>query len=105
MAIPAMVRVVLDNIVELIKRRRLQILVHSALYYTLNENVIDDHTYDKWSKELAELQRDYPQESKQAPMYDDFAEFDGSTGFDLPHKAPDVVNRARHILRYAKGRR
>ena len=100
-----MVRVALDNIVELIKRRRLQILIHSALYYTLNENVIDDHTYDKWSKELAELQRDYPQESKLAPMYDDFAEFDGSSGFDLPHKAPDVVNRARHILKYAKGRR
>lgn len=100
-----MARVVLDNIVELIKRRRLQIILHSALYYTLNENVISDHTYDKWSKELAELQRDYPQESQQAPMYDDFAEFDGSSGFDLPHKAPDVVNRARHILRYAKGRR
>lgn len=93
------------TIVELIKRRRLQILVHSALYYTLNENVISDHTYDMWSKELAELQRAYPQESQQAPFYEDFAEFDGSSGFDLPHKAPDVVNRARHILHYAKGGR
>ena len=100
-----MARVALDNIVELIKRRRLQILIHSALYYTLNENVIDDHTYDKWSKELAELQRTYPQESKLAPFYEDFAEFDGSSGFDLNHKAPDVVNGARHILNYAKGRR
>lgn len=88
--------------VELISRRRRQILVHSFLYYQLNENVISDHVYDKWSKELAELQIKYPQEAKKAIYAKEFEEFDGSSGFDLPYHYPDVQNMAYRLLRAVK---
>lgn len=90
------------DVTELIKRRRLQILVHSAIYYRFNENIISDHTYDAWSKELAELQQKYPTEAKQAPYAVAFAEYDGSSGFDLPTSDPWVVNKALQILTYHK---
>ncbi len=42
------------DLLEWVNRRQRQILVHSFLYYQLNENIIDDFTFDKWSKELHE---------------------------------------------------
>lgn len=88
------------EITALIKRRRLQILVHSAIYYRFNDSIISDHTYDAWSKELAELQKQYPKEAAQAPYAEAFADFDGSTGFDLPTSEPWVVNKAQQLLAY-----
>ena len=93
-----------DDIMTLIKRRRLQILVHSAIYYRFNESIISDFTYDMWSKELAALQTQYPEEAKLAPLYEAFADFDGSTGFDLPTSEPWVVNKALQLLAYHKKR-
>ena len=91
--------------VGLIKRRRNQILVHSVIYYRLNDNIIDDFTFDKWSKELAELQRSYPEESAAAPYYEAFADFDGSTGALLPIHDPHIVARAQSVLAYHKKRK
>lgn len=87
---------------SLIKRRRLQILVHSAIYYRFNESIISDYTYDMWAKELADLQAQYPDEAARAPFAEDFADFDGSTGFDLPVNDPWVVSRAYQLLKYHK---
>lgn len=44
-----------EEIKELIKRRRRQILVHSCLYYRLASNIISDFQYDCWGKELGKL--------------------------------------------------
>ncbi len=88
-----------ETVIELINRRRRQILVHSAIYYQFNDNLITDHTYDHWSKELAELQVNYPKESKTAPFYEEFKTFDGSTGFDLP-KNEWAINKAMQLLRH-----
>lgn len=38
----------------LIKRRRLQILVHSIIYYRFSDNIIDDATWSAWALELEE---------------------------------------------------
>jgi hypothetical protein len=39
-------------------------------------------------KELADLQRDYPEESKNVSFYfKEFSNFDGSTGYHLPKEA------------------
>lgn len=89
-----------EDIMELITRRRRQILVHSCIYYRLNTNIIDDHKYDLWSKQLADLQERFPELSKEAPLYEYYAEFDGSTGFDLPVNHPDVIHSARKVLEY-----
>lgn len=89
-----------SEIAELINRRRRQILVHSFLYYQLNENIISDHTFDKWSKELADLQKQYPEESKAGVYADEFKTFDGSSGYDLPYHYPEVQESGYKILKY-----
>ena len=47
------------TVVSLMRRRRLQILVHSCIYYRFNTNLVTDHQYDSWGKELVELHRKY----------------------------------------------
>lgn len=89
-----------DEIIELINRRKRQILVHSFLYYQMNTNIISDHTYDAWSKELATLLKDYPEESKQTVYYEEFKEFDGSSGYDLPYYYPNIQQVGMSLLNY-----
>ena len=43
------------QIAELIHRRREQMLVHSYIYYQLNDNIIDDSTWSKWAMELQKM--------------------------------------------------
>lgn len=90
-----------EEIVSKIGRRRLQILVHSIIYYKMNDNVVSDATWSHWAVELVELQRKYPNESKKAPMYEMYKDFDGSTGFDLAERADDEAwNKARWLLKW-----
>lgn len=72
-----------QSIVELINRKRRQIMVHSAIYYRFCTSIISDAEFDKWSRELVKLQKDYPKESEAAPLYDDFKDWDGSSGYNL----------------------
>ena len=82
-------------IAELIQQRRLQLLIHSRIYYKLNYNIIDDRTWDKWAKELLQLQTDYPDISKQVIYYEAFKDWDASTGAFLPLDDEWVVKKAR----------
>lgn len=89
------------EITELINRRRNQLVIHSLIYYEFNDNIVSDAIYDKWSKELAELQAKYPSESAAAPLTEMFADFDGSTGYQLAARASDNQRqRAESVLRY-----
>lgn len=91
-----------EEIAELINRRRRQILIHSTLYYKMNENLISDNQWTKWAVELEELQRDYPEIAANVPMAEDFKGFDHSTGMNLPLTHPLVVNKARQLLQWHK---
>lgn len=91
-----------EAIAELITRRRRQILVHSVIYYRMNENVISDHTFDTWSRELADLQQKYPDIAAQCERHEDFKDFDGSTGAFLPIHEPDAINSAHRLLNAVK---
>lgn len=71
-------------IADKILRRRFQMMVHSYLYYEMNTNLITDRQFDTWGRELVKLQADYPEISKQVEYYEAFANWDASTGFDLP---------------------
>lgn len=86
------------DIAEKIQRRRLQMLVHSYLYYSEDMNLIDDHTFDAWGAELAKLQEQYPDIANQVPWADAFVGWDGSTGAFLPYKDPQVVNIANRLI-------
>lgn len=89
----------MNDVRELITRRRNQLLVHSALYYRMNENIISDHTFDMWSKELAELQKKYPEITEQCVYHDGFKDFDGSSGYNLPYHLPQILNAAARLLK------
>lgn len=91
-----------EKALELIKRRRLQLLVHSCIYYRLNDNIITDHTFDMWSVELVNLQKQYPEEAAKVCYADAFKDWDGSTGAFLPLTDPWVVNKAEQLLRWRK---
>ena len=87
------------SVAELIKRRRLQILVHSCLYYELDNNIISDEMYDKWAIELEKLMKENP------GVYSDrfdmaFSNWDSSSGFDLPLRDPWVIWKAKQLLKH-----
>lgn len=93
----------MDDILELINRRRRQVLVASCLYYQFNTSLVPDHIYDQWARELADLQKRYPEIAREAVYADAFSDFDGEsvTGFDLPIY-PEIVNTAQRLLRYVE---
>jgi hypothetical protein len=73
-----------DEIKVLIRRRRAQMLVHSYLYYELDDSIISDDLWQQWANELEELQRKYPKLCK-IEYYDTiFKDWDGTTGNHLP---------------------
>lgn len=59
------------------------ILVHSYLYYHMNENVISDKKYDKYSRLLASKIEKYSSRIPSTQYGYVFYDFDGNTGFDL----------------------
>lgn len=92
------------EIAALIYRRRQQILVHSVLYYRMNENLIDDATWSRWAFELEDLQSRYPKIAKTVPLHKEVENFDHSTGSDLPLDNSWAINKAKYLL-YLRGER
>lgn len=61
-----------------------RIIVHSILYYQLNESVIDDFQYDGLSRQLVKLMNETSEEEcKKSTYWYCMYDFDGTTGFDL----------------------
>ena len=87
-------------IAELIQQRRLQLLVHSRIYYELNQNIISDKKWDEWARELKILQDSYPNLAKQVIWYDAFKDWDGSTGAFLPLHDEWVVKKANQLTNF-----
>lgn len=86
------------KIAEKIQQRRLQMLVHSYIYYDLDNNIVSDATWSRWAVELAQLQKDYPEIEKKVPYRDGFEEWDGSTGAFLPYKTPQIQRIAARLM-------
>lgn len=73
------------------------IIVHSYIYYELNNNKISDKYYDEKSKELATYRMDYPDLWKSSMYYRQFGDdYDGATGFTLYH---DLDDHQKEIVR------
>ena len=82
------------EIAELIQQRRLQLLVHSCIYYELDTNLISDRQWDEWARELVTLQKKYPHISAQVVWAKEFDGWDASTGAFLPLKDEWVMRKA-----------
>ena len=87
-----------EEIAELINRRRRQILVHSVIYYNMDDNLVSDSQWSAWAKELDELQRQYPEIAMQCVFAKDFRDFDPSTGYNLPLNDPWAISKAHHLI-------
>lgn len=91
-----------SEIAELIARRRRQVLVHSVVYYRMNENLVSDSQWAEWACELEDLQSRYPDIAATCPYAEAFLGFDHSTGYSLPLDDPWAVNKARQLLAWRK---
>lgn len=88
-----------QTIKEKIKQRRAQMLIHSCIYYELDGNIVDDHTWQKWADELEILQKENP-DCINIGFYDKhFLDWDGATGAHLPHRDKWVYNKSLTLLR------
>ena len=63
------------------------IIVHSYIYYELDNNIISDREYDAKSKELVSYKNNYPDLWKNSEYFKQFgADYTGATGFNLYHE-------------------
>lgn len=91
--------------VEVVQRR---ILVHSFIYYHLNDNVIPDQRFDKLCRLLVKKIEQYgPKKMAKTEYGYVFYDFDGSTGFDLINRLnkadrEKIERIARYVLRLYK---
>lgn len=73
------------------------IILHSYIYYELNNNIISDKQYDEKAKELTSYKNKYPDLWKQSMYYKQFGdEYNGATGFTLYH---DLDEHQKEIIR------
>ena len=85
-----------DPTAALIKQRRLQMLLHSCLYYELNTELISDAQFDTWAVELATLLKENP--DVYSDRFDEyFVNWTGDTGMHFNHRDPWVLNRAEYL--------
>jgi len=92
-----------EEIMELIKRRRLQLVVHSCIYYRMTENIWSDLEFDTKALELKDLQNSYPELSaKVLEYYKEFIGWTGDTGFHLPINSNRVISIANDLIEYRR---
>ena len=73
------------------------IILHSYIYYELDNNYISDMEYDKKSKELVQYKNEYPDLWKNSMYYKQFGDdYSGATGFTLYH---DLDDEQKKIIR------
>ena len=73
------------------------ILVHSYIYYELDDNRISDKEYDAKSAELTRYRHEYPELWKTSEYYEQFGdEYNGATGYNLYH---DLNDHQKDIIR------
>lgn len=88
-----------DEVRALILRRRLQILVHSCIYYHLSGSIVSDRQWQEWANELVTLQKQYPTIARRVDYHKAFEHFDGTTGFDLPLRKPEIMRKAKWLMK------
>lgn len=87
------------SIEEVLMRRRGQFLVHSFMYYVLNDSIISDEKYDSICRELAELQAEHSKLAAQLPYHDICSRLDESgSGFYIQDYPNEIMGTACRLL-------
>lgn len=84
------------------------LIVHSILYYELDNAIISDAMFDANARQLVQMQEDFPDEAEDTDYWYVFYDFDGTTGFDLwdrlnKHDKTYLKHIAEHVLKLSKG--
>ena len=93
-----------EMIDEDIRRYRLQIIVHSVIYYTYSCNIISDEEWSKRAKKLVELQSKYPEIASKFLDADEINYCDASTGFQFANH-PWGKLKAKQLLLHEYGQK
>lgn len=81
------------------------IIVHSYIYYELNDNVISDKDYDTKAKELVKYKNEYPELWKSSEYYKQFGDdYNGATGFSLYHELNEHQKEIIQSIAYRRRR-
>ena len=88
-----------DCIKALMLRRRLQVWVHSRIYYELNANIVSDAVWSRWAEALECLHTISPALAAQVEYADVFEGFDHSTGANLPDDNERINSKAAYLLK------
>lgn len=89
-----------QNVISRIEYLRKKLLVHSIIYYRLNESIIADNKWAEWAVELENLVREHPEEGQNSFLAEEFKDFDHSTGYNLPLETPWAVAVAMNLVLY-----
>lgn len=87
-----------SDVSRIIHLRRI-LLVHSYLYYVLDDPIVPDDVWQAWADELAGINQDIG-------FYDEaFKDWDGTTGYHLPFDDKWVVSKALQIRRICEDKK
>lgn len=87
-----------DQVKTTIRQRRAQMLIHSCIYYELDDCIVSDHRWQRWADELEKIQKENPQCCNIDFFDNEFRNWDGATGNHLPHRHPWVYSKSNYIL-------
>ena len=92
--------------IELLQR---WIIMHSIIYYELNESLISDKMFNANSIQLMKYKNKYRLEYESSRWYYVMKDFDGATGFDLfgrleSKKQHDLLEEAKWLLKELGGK-
>ncbi len=90
-------RVQHDAVKAKIEQRRRQILVHSYIYYVMDDSIVSDEQWSRWAQELLWLTQEFPDIAKKAVYANEFEGFEWSTGFDFKYDEK-IKNRAARLV-------
>ncbi len=84
---------------ELIQQKIRQYLVHSFIYYQLDESIISDRDYDQICADVAKLISDNSAKNS-LPFYDLVKSSlnENASGFSISKYPPAIVTAALHLL-------
>lgn len=90
-----------ETYMEELSRLQRQFLIHSYLYYEMNENVIDDSHYDRICKQMVRLMKE--PEAVDSPFFDLCEPCGGSgSGFYIEDYPPNIITTALRQLYFHK---
>jgi len=84
---------------KIIQQKIRQYLVHSFLYYQLDESLIPDNLYDRICKEILDL-KENPNDKYFIPYKDLLEEStgDSASGFSIREYPSEIISSALHLL-------